>query len=72
MIVYVQTCTIVYFKLSSTIMTVSSGLTKVALQGGTMEQIMCSVYLHKLILAMGVCAPLLAVLLAQVVERQTV
>ena len=34
-----------------------------ALQAGTMEQIMCSGYLHKLILAMGVCAPLLAVLL---------
>ena len=54
---YVQTCTIVYFKLSSTIMTVSSGLIKVGLQGGTMEQIMCSVYLHKLILAMGYVLP---------------
>ena len=32
---------------------------------------MCSGYLHKLILAMGVCAPLLAVLLVQVVECPT-
>ena len=66
---YVQTCTIVYFKLSSTIMTVSSGLIKVGLQGGTMEQIMCSVYLHKL--HFGVCTPSFAVLLAQVVECPT-
>ena len=32
---------------------------------------MCSGYLHKLILAMRVCAPLLAVLLVQVVECPT-
>ena len=38
-------------------MTVSLGVIKVALQGGTMEQIMCSVYLHKLILAMGYVLP---------------
>ena len=38
-------------------MTVSSGLIKVALQDGTMELIMCSVYLHKIILAMGYVLP---------------
>ena len=36
-----------------------------------MEQIICAGYLHKLILEMGVCAPLLAVLLVQVVECPT-
>ena len=59
---YVQTCTIVYFKLSSTIMTVSSGLIKVA------HVFSLSTQAH---FGNGVCTPSFAVLLAQVVECPT-